>query len=383
MIGQKKIIKIRLIAIFGLYFWSTQLLHAQTYTLRTSGFSNGAGNVQSTTYKLNATVGQDIVGRVSSANYQLLTGYVPSSSGVVPQLPDLDLQQPNINPVSVAPGKTTAATFILKNIGDGDVTVPLVVKAYLSVNSTWDAGDTELASFVLGNSLAKGAQISFPQTGQSNLITIPSATALGSYQIILVADPALTIEEKNETNNIRSLALTVAIGSSSDDTTPPSFGSITKPARFGAGQQVSLSNVTDPSGIKEVLLVYRPILANTFAAPVATTASGSTYSVSLTASWADQLGIEFYFRATDNANNSAETQRQFLYMPSDENLVIPNLAAGGTLADYRIFSIPYKLDKASIADVFGPTFGGGDKTKWRIVRYQNGRNVDYPEVITS
>jgi hypothetical protein len=65
------------------------------------------------------------------------------------------------------------------------------------------------------------------------------------------------------------------------------------------------------------------------------------------------------------------------------NQAIPNLASGGKLEDYRIFSIPLELgSNNAIADIFAPVvaqFQGNSKEKWRLVRYQNKKNVDYPE----
>ena len=50
---------------------------------------------------------------------------------------------------------------------------------------------------------------------------------------------------------------------------------------------------------------------------------------------------------------------------------MPLEAFGGTLHDYRIFSIPYILEDNLISSIFEPSFGAYDKTKWRLVHYQN------------
>ena len=376
--------KSRLLILCIIFLAGPTGLFAQTYALKSSIFSNGAETSQSTSYKLKATIGQDIVGNATSTSYRLETGFEPSTSGLSELLPDLVFLSPNINPATVAPGQVTAATFIIKNTGDADITSAIAVKAYLSANSTYEPGDLEIASFSLGTFLAKNGQISFPQSGQGNSIIVPACTTIGSYQIILFVDPSNTIVEKNESNNTSAQALAVSNTSGGGvDTTPPTFGTITKPNLFTVGAPVSLSNVTDQSGIKEVLFFHRTILASDFSSPETTIVSATTYSQSLQSGWADELGVEFYFKATDNAGNSSETQHQFLSVVTPDNLSIPTLGSGGEQGDYRMFSIPYKLDKTSIADVFGPVLGGTDKTKWRLFHYQNGRYTEYPDNLTN
>ena len=353
--------------------------YAQTYTLKSFSFSNGVGTVQSSSFKLTAIVGQDIVGTTSSANFQLSTGFAPSAS--VP-LPDLTIENLAFT-ASVAPGQTiTDATFTLKNTGDADVTGTITVNAYLSANVDLDAGDIVLATFTFTSGLLKNSQISFPQAGQSRAIPIPANTTVGLYHLFLKVDPSNVIVEGNELNNAQSKNLTVSI-TGVVDTSPPAFSDPVD-GLFITGKFVSLINVTDASsGVKEVLFFHRPIIGTTFTSQVVTPpASGSNYDVLLLKDWADVMGMEFYFKATDNLGNSAETDHHFLFLPADETAIIPNLAAGGKLSDYRIFSIPYKLDKAGVADIFGSVLGSADKTKWRLVHYLNGRNID-SDVITS
>jgi hypothetical protein len=109
---------------------------------------------------------------------------------------------------------------------------------------------------------------------------------------------------------------------------------------------------------------------------------GSTASVVVDAAWLDQLGVEYYFRVQDEADKKDSTGHQFIYsMVSNINLSSQSsFVAGGTSESYRIFSIPVQLASTRIEDIFQPVeakYGGVNNTKWRLVHYENGQNVDY------
>jgi hypothetical protein len=115
--------------------------------------------------------------------------------------------------------------------------------------------------------------------------------------------------------------------------------------------------------------------------------TGSVANISVNPTWLDEIGMEYYFRVKDEADIKDSTNRlsnQFIYSTiSNLNLTTQsNFVSGGTSETYRIFSIPLQLALSSdrIEDIFQPIieqYGGVDKTKWRLVHYQGGQNIDY------
>ncbi len=331
--------------------------------------------MQGTTYKLRATVGQTLVGNATSGTYKLSVGF---NTGNTVAQPDLQLTVAQINPVSVERGKEVSATFTLKNAGEAAAVGNLVVKAYLSVNTELDASDSELASFTVSNSLAVNATYSYPGTGQSNKILIPSATALGSYQIILKADPNELIAERNEVNNLKTLALTVAEDPGNPiDKLKPSVSTSTSATAFNQGMKVSIT-ATDNVGVTKVFFFHRGILVPTAPDSIEVTPSGGNYSVTVEESWLDMLGVEFHTTAYDAAGNrGVSNPKGFIYKSFDAltSPVIPTLGFGGKPENYSMFSIPYTLEDNDIRVIFSE-YGESDKKKWRLLRYENGKNVE-------
>ncbi len=134
-----------------------------------------------------------------------------------------------------------------------------------------------------------------------------------------------------------------------------------------------------------VVFYHRKITGNTFA-PVTLTATGLTYTAVIDASMLDEIGVEFYFIATDAIGVSVDTKleiNRFIYVgvPSSGQK-IPFTKFGGTKESYELFSIPYELTRNGAADVFDE-LGAIDKSKWRLSRYQNGRNIDIGAGLTS
>ncbi|MBX2963040.1 MAG: fibronectin type III domain-containing protein [Cyclobacteriaceae bacterium] len=122
---------------------------------------------------------------------------------------------------------------------------------------------------------------------------------------------------------------------------------------------------------------HRGITKSTFIAATPVAVSGTLYEATLTADMMDELGVEFYYRVTDGNGQSRESAvgRIFKTIPS-EGIRIPFSRFGGTLESYELFSIPYRLNDNLIESIF-KAMGSYDKTRWRLVRFQDNRNVDY------
>ena len=70
------------------------------------------------------------------------------------------------------------------------------MRYYLSLNQTWDAGDTLLSGTRPVSALGPGAS----QSG-SKQITVPLSTALGTYYALACADDKKKVKETSEANN--------------------------------------------------------------------------------------------------------------------------------------------------------------------------------------
>lgn len=142
-----------------------------------------------------------------------------------------------------------------------------------------------------------------------------------------------------------------------------------------ASVSVTLSN---GYGDKTVKFFHRGILSDSFE-PKTLSSATATYSTVIESSMLDDIGVEFYFTAED-ASTSAP-----LRSPSDRNQPIyrqfaasdhsiPNLSFGGKPENYRIISIPYKLQDNNAGAVFSTLGVFGENLRWRLVRYENGQN---------
>ena len=116
-------------------------------------------------------------------------------------------------------------------------------------------------------------------------------------------------------------------------------------------------------------------------APVSLASINTSNKQTIDASWADELGIEYYFVARDAANQVDSTASTLLYK-SFTSEVVPTIKSisGGSQVTYGMFSIPAELTSNRIDDVFQPViaqYGGYTKTKWRMFHYQGGKYVEY------
>jgi photosystem II stability/assembly factor-like uncharacterized protein len=159
--------------------------------------------------------------------------------------------------------------------------------------------------------------------------------------------------------------------------------------------QVTVTDETDGTGVNvsTVKLFYRGIMSsgNLVEAPLTLT-SGNTYEVSIPDNWLDELGLEFKFEAADNAGNvqtlpdDGTYYQGYIAFPAAVNPSLPSsvLSFGGQLQNYRIFSIPYKLNNAQMATVFDELSGMTAKTDFRIVHYntETDQFTDYPTINT-
>ena len=115
---------------------------------------------------------------------------------------DLVIQQEQLYSTNTVAGNPVQASCTILN--QGNVTAASsTVGFYLSTNPTFDASDV-LLSTTTGFSLG-----AYQYSSRYVNPIVPAGTAPGNYYMLFVADPANTVAEVNETNNVRSLALTI------------------------------------------------------------------------------------------------------------------------------------------------------------------------------
>ncbi|SHI69889.1 Por secretion system C-terminal sorting domain-containing protein [Hymenobacter daecheongensis DSM 21074] len=122
---------------------------------------------------------------------------------VVPPTVDLIIQQPAVSPSNTAPGNVLNLSCGILNQGNATASNSSV-GFYLSTNTTLDASDQLLTS-AYGSALTPG----YPAY-RGVTTNVPPGTAPGTYYILFAADYQDLVTESNETNNVASVALTVA-----------------------------------------------------------------------------------------------------------------------------------------------------------------------------
>jgi len=340
-------------------------LSAQTstsYNQKSSTYSSGSGSKQSTTYKLQGTLGQSFTGSTNSTGYNLQIGF---GANLINQSFDLTLANLTLNPSTVVRGGDITAFLTVRNIGTAAVESNVTVTGYLSLNPTYENTDRQiLTAQNVAASLA--ASVDLPLTGGIK-ITIPSDAAAGSYYIVLVVATSGVKVESNLNNNTISSSLSVV---TSDDTAPPTITPLVSGV-FSDGLNVS-ETITDNKAVSWVKFIHRPIVGTDYDS-VTVTGNATSYTVSLQDAWADQLGIEGYFEASDNAGNIAKSAKIYWYRQADPKTTIPFASSfGGTMDSYAMFSIPYDLESKGITSVFDELSEGRyDKSVWRLFHYQS------------
>jgi subtilase family serine protease len=147
--------------------------------------------------------------------------------------PDLAVTALTAAPTLADAGATVTVTDTTANSGGG--TAPATATAiYLSADTVLDAGDTLLASRNVP-ALAPSATSS-----GSTAVVIPAGTAVGTWQLIAVADAGRIAVETNEANNTRSIYVRVG--------PDLKIASARAPSKIAAGASFSVTDSTTNAG---------------------------------------------------------------------------------------------------------------------------------------
>ena len=156
-----------------------------------------AGTAPGTYYILFVADYQNQVAETNETNNVSAVSITVAPPGV-----DLVMQQEQLYPSSTVAGNSLSLSAYIYNQGTTTASSS-TAGFYLSTNTIFDAADV-LLSTSTGGPLAANAS-----SYRSAYPVVPVGTAAGSYYVLYVADPANVVSETNETNNVRSLPLTV------------------------------------------------------------------------------------------------------------------------------------------------------------------------------
>jgi len=117
-----------------------------------------------------------------------------ASADIVENLPDLTIQNLGINPQTADAGSVVDVSGIIKNQGV-NTSASTNARVYLSDDSNYDSGDTNLGDFSV-SSLQASEEESFTIP-----FTLPENTNTGSYYIIVYVDKEDVVQEVSDDNN--------------------------------------------------------------------------------------------------------------------------------------------------------------------------------------
>ncbi len=154
----------------------------------------------------------------------------------------------------------------------------------------------------------------------------------------------------------------------------------------GFNQTTLLVNVSGGTGIRSAILKYRKILGGAFTTIAAVDKGSDNFEVVITESLLDELGLEFYFEATDQTGIVVKSNgNSFIYLSKSAAAIeaIPFTSSfDGTSGTYEMFSVPYVLTDKNIAGIFDE-LGAPDKTQWRLFHFKGNKYIEYPDNITT
>ncbi len=211
-------------------------------------------------------------------------------------------------PASAAPGAAISVTDTVKNQGGGAASAS-TTRFYLSANAILDATDVLLAGARAVPGLSAGASSSGAAT-----LTIPAATAVGSYYLFAKADADNAVVETQETNN--STPRSIQIGGDLV------VSGLTAPTSAGPGSAIMVSETTRNQGtasvaasvtrfflsVNALLDAGDELLAGGHTVPALSAGAGSFGSTSLTIPPATAVGTFYLFAKADADNVVSETQ---------------------------------------------------------------------------
>ena len=214
------------------------------------------------------------------------------------------------------------------------------------------------------------------EEGTAITLTTPPLTP-GQYTLrVQVAEQSATFAQE----------ITVP-GDPNGDYLPPTISfSALKLLEAGTRNFVLSAQVTDPSGIEEVVVEFLKIRENPNTTAwkrlsAAQEGDTDTYSAGLEGSDLDELGLQTRFIATDKAGNTDTSAIDYTYQnySREQPLLLTGLSQAASLptaADYNLLALP--LRDQSVRQAFA-ALGEYDPQQWRVWRLASGGEGEYQE----
>ncbi|MCH9008226.1 T9SS type A sorting domain-containing protein, partial [candidate division KSB1 bacterium] len=160
------------------------------------------------------------------------------------------------------------------------------------------------------------------------------------------------------------------------------------------GQDVTIqAEVADNVLVTEVLLFYKQSGVVAFQSMPMVSTAGSTYSATLTASQISVLGVNYFIRASDGANEAFDPADDYDVLPYNISVRITGTDNSGLVKDtpppggssvnfYRMISVPLILADSDPIAVLADDLGPYDSKKWRLFEYITSSDSyrEYPNV---
>jgi len=163
------------------------------------------------------------------------------------------------------------------------------------------------------------------------------------------------------------------------DTTPPNITANTTPSSVDLGTSttvpVSVTVVDNESTVQNVTISYGPANSSSLIAQDKnmTNSSGNVWTFSVPGSAVTELGLFYQIQAFSAGGNTAYIPYSVSVNYTGSGLKIPYASNGVNVINYRVVSVPLVLpaNANTVDKVFDELGPYGDKTKWRMYRYDN------------
>ncbi|WP_035567849.1 CARDB domain-containing protein [Hymenobacter sp. IS2118] len=262
-----------------------------------------AGTAPGSYYILFVVDYQNQVSETNEANNVSAVSLTVAPPGV-----DLVVQYEERWPNTMVAGQQIQVSASLVNEGNTAV-ASASMSFYFSTNQTFDAGDVLLG---VGNT---GALAPYQSDYSTAYPVVPAGTAPGTYYVLFVADPQNRVAETNETNNVRSLPLTVVPPTIDLVIQSPSLSATSVAVGGTVGAYCYLYNQgnapANPATVgyylsRNTVLDATDVLLNTSSEPLAGGGYISPYT-NLTVPTGTAVGTYYVLFAADHLNQIAET----------------------------------------------------------------------------
>ncbi len=269
----------------------------------------------------------DFNGSGGTENYNTLAAANNPASQIT--LSTIPTEQPTALTFSNQTGTSVNVSFTPAN---GNPTGYLVLRSSgIAPTAVPGQGISYAIGTTVGNATvaSSGASISFFEgglpTSTKYYYSIYAFNGGGASVSYLTASPL----QGNVTLDIAPPVITASNSSTIDKSSTPTFA----------------ASITDNVGVASAQLFYKGISQKEFKVAAMNSLGSNNYSITVQTDWYDEMGLEYYFMASDENENQtskpASTNTAQLVYKSP--ILLPALPSGTGLSDYRIKSFPYQL----------------------------------------